>query len=50
MKLYNVKLLTITCEILAQENIIEILKNMKSLDTLPMKLMEMVHVDYVDRD
>jgi len=26
MKLYNVKLLTITCEILAQENIIEILK------------------------
>lgn len=27
MKLYNVKLLTITCEILAQKNIIEILKN-----------------------
>jgi nitrogen regulatory protein PII len=27
MKLYNVKLLTITCEILAQENILEILKN-----------------------
>lgn len=26
MKLYNVKLLTITCEILAKENIIEILK------------------------
>ena len=26
MKLYNVKLLTITCEILAQENILEILK------------------------
>ncbi len=26
MKLYNVKLLTITCEILAQKNIIEILK------------------------
>jgi len=26
MKLYDVKLLTITCEILAQENIIEILK------------------------
>lgn len=26
MKLYNVKLLTITCEILAQESIIEILK------------------------
>jgi nitrogen regulatory protein PII len=25
MKLYNVKLLTITCEILAQKNIIEIL-------------------------
>ena len=27
MKLYDVKLLTITCEILAQENILEILKN-----------------------
>ena len=27
MKLYNVKLLTITCEILAQKNIIDILKN-----------------------
>jgi len=27
VKLYNVKLLTITCEILAQKNIIEILKN-----------------------
>jgi len=27
MKLYSVKLLTITCEILAQKNIIEILKN-----------------------
>ena len=27
MKLYTVKLLTITCEILAQKNIIEILKN-----------------------
>ena len=27
MKLHNVKLLTITCEILAQKNIIEILKN-----------------------
>ena len=26
MKLFNIKLLTITCEILAQENIIEILK------------------------
>ncbi len=26
MKLYNVKLLTVTCEILAQKNIIEILK------------------------
>ena len=26
MKLYNVKLLTITCEILAQKNVIEILK------------------------
>ena len=26
MKLYNVKLLTITCEILAKDNIIEILK------------------------
>ncbi len=26
MKLYNVKLLTITCEILAQKNIIDILK------------------------
>ena len=26
MKLYNVKLLTITCEILAQENVIDILK------------------------
>ena len=26
MKLYNVKLLTITCEILSQKNIIEILK------------------------
>ena len=26
MKLYTVKLLTITCEILAQKNIIEILK------------------------
>ncbi len=26
MKLYNVKLLTITCEILAQKNILEILK------------------------
>ena len=26
MKLYNIKLLTIICEILAQENIIEILK------------------------
>jgi len=26
MKLYNVKLLTITCEILAQENIFDILK------------------------
>lgn len=29
MKLYNVKLLTITCEILAQKNILEILKNHK---------------------
>ncbi len=29
MKLYNVKLLTITCEILAQENILEILKKHK---------------------
>ncbi len=29
MKLYNVKLLTITCEILAQKNIIEILKKHK---------------------
>ncbi len=29
MKLYNVKLLTITCEILAQENIFEILKKHK---------------------
>lgn len=29
MKLYNVRLLTITCEILAQENIIEILKKHK---------------------
>jgi len=27
MKLYDVKLLTITCEILAQDNILEILKN-----------------------
>ena len=27
MKLYNVKLLTITCEILAQKNVIDILKN-----------------------
>lgn len=27
MKLYNVKLLTIVCEILAQKNILEILKN-----------------------
>ena len=27
MKLYDVKLLTITCEILAQKNVIEILKN-----------------------
>ena len=27
MKLYPVKLLTITCEILAQKNIIDILKN-----------------------
>ena len=27
MKLYNVKLLTITCEILAKENVIDILKN-----------------------
>ena len=26
MKLYNIKLLTITCEILAQENVIDILK------------------------
>jgi nitrogen regulatory protein PII len=26
MKLYNIKLLTVTCEILAQKNIIEILK------------------------
>ena len=26
MKLYNVKLLTITCEILAQENVLDILK------------------------
>ena len=26
MKLYNVKLLTITCEILAQDNVIDILK------------------------
>jgi len=29
MKLYNVKLLTVTCEILAQKNIIEILKKHK---------------------
>jgi len=29
MKLYTVKLLTITCEILAQKNILEILKNHK---------------------
>ena len=29
MKLYEVKLLTITCEILAQKNIIEILNNHK---------------------
>jgi nitrogen regulatory protein PII len=29
MKLYNVKMLTITCEVLAQENIIEILKKHK---------------------
>jgi nitrogen regulatory protein PII len=29
MKLYNVKLLTITCEILAQKNVIDILKNHK---------------------
>ncbi len=29
MKLYNVKLLTITCEILVQKNIFEILKNHK---------------------
>jgi len=29
MKLYSVKLLTITCEILAQKNIIEILKKHK---------------------
>lgn len=29
MKLYNVKLLTITCEILAQKNIIELLKKHK---------------------
>ena len=29
MKLYNVKLLTITCEILAQKNIIEILSKHK---------------------
>ena len=29
MKLYPVKLLTITCEILAQKNIIDILKNHK---------------------
>lgn len=29
MKLYNVKLLTITCEILTQKNILEILKNHK---------------------
>ena len=27
MKLYDVKLLTITCEILAQKNVIEVLKN-----------------------
>ena len=27
MKLYNVKLLTVTCEILAQKNVLEILKN-----------------------
>ena len=27
MKLYNVKLLTVTCEILAQKNVIDILKN-----------------------
>ena len=27
MKLYDVKLLTITCEILAQKNVIDILKN-----------------------
>jgi len=32
MKLYNVKLLTITCEILAQKNILEILKNHKITD------------------
>ncbi|HJM00449.1 MAG TPA: hypothetical protein QF456_00140 [Nitrosopumilus sp.] len=29
MKLYNIKLLTITCEILAQENILEIIKKHK---------------------
>ena len=29
MKLYDVKLLTITCEILAQRNVIDILKNHK---------------------
>ncbi len=29
MKFYNVKLLTVTCEILAQKNIIEILKKHK---------------------
>ena len=29
MKLYDVKLLTITCEILAQKNVIDILKNHK---------------------
>jgi nitrogen regulatory protein PII len=27
MKLYNIKLLTVTCEILAQKNVLEILKN-----------------------
>ena len=30
MKLYNVKLLTITCEILAKENVFEILKKHKA--------------------
>ncbi len=29
MKLYNIKLLTVTCEILAQKNVIEILKRHK---------------------